>query len=124
MIDEKINAIRSNEVGNSSLAALRENSVIIQSMLRPDLSYQISDSGEVLSTLWAVTDEDLWADTRRHISKGEIARMAATSWNDDTRLDWLLKLAQASGLSLDLLEAYTRPLFDNIEPAIPTEKAA
>ena len=115
MIDEKINAIRSKEIEHSSLATLGTQGLIIQSMLRPDLSYQISKAGKVLSTYWAITREDLWADTRRQISKGELARMKALPWVDDSRLTWLLSAAQSSGLSLDLLEAYTRPLFSETE---------
>ena len=115
MIDEKINAIRSKEIEHSSLATLGTQGLIIQSMLRPDLFYQISKAGKVFSTYWAITREDLWADTRRHISKGELARMKALPWVDDSRLTWLLNAAQSSGLSLDLLEAYSRPLFSETE---------
>ena len=115
MIDEKINAIQAKEIEAVALASLGNDCLIIRSMLRPDLSYQISKAGKVLSTYWAITREDLWADTRRQISKGELARMKALPWGDDSRLAWLLNAAQSSGLSLDLLESYTRPLFSEIE---------
>ena len=121
MIDEKINAIRSKEIEYPPLATLGTQGLIIQSMLRPDLSYQISKEGKVISTYWAITREDLWADTRRHISKGELARMKTLPWEGDARLDWLLQVAKTSGLSLDLLESYTRPLFNN---ATQMEQAA
>ena len=118
MIDEQINAIRLDEIGVTPTASLGRDSLIIQSMLRPDLSYQLSFDGKIVSTYWAITREDLWADTRRHISKGEIARMKAMRWDSEDRLDWLLKAAKSSGLSLDVLEDYTRPLFDNTKAEI------
>ena len=121
MIDEQINALRSEDIGPTPLASMGGGNLIIQSMLRPDLSYQLSCEGEVISTYWAVTREDLWADTRRHISKGELARMKTLPWEGDARLDWLLQVAKTSGLSLDLLESYTRPLFNE---ATPLEQAA
>ena len=121
MIDEKINAIRSKEIEYPPLATLGTQGLIIQSMLRPDLSYQISKAGKIISTYWAITREDLWADTRRHISKGELARMKTLPWGDDSRLTWLIAAAQSSGLSLDLLESYTRPLFND---ATSLEQAA
>ena len=121
MIDEQINALRSEDIGQTPLASMGGGNLIIQSMLRPDLSYQLSCEGEVISTYWAVTREDLWADTRRHISKGELARMKTLPWGDDSRLTWLIAAAQSSGLSLDLLESYTRPLFND---ATSLEQAA
>ena len=105
------NDYRIEEIGALKLAWLQDDKTLLMvSMLRPDLHFIIS-GGKVKSVIWATTSEELWADTRETIAKGEIERMASMSLVNQERLDWLSAAARQTGIGLERLDRMTRPIF-------------
>lgn len=98
-----------------SPVTVTDNSILVQSMGAPSLSFHLSWAGEVIGTYWDIYDGPcLTATDRAAIEQRELDAMASTDWGQsETRLDWLIKLARGSGLSMDSLEQITRPLFQH-----------
>lgn len=104
--------------------AVAGNSIMVQSMGAPNLDFHLSWTGEVIGTYWDVSDRArLTATDRAAIEQAELDLMASMDWGQsEARLDWLIKLARESGVSMDSLEQITRPLFQHGDPQSVAER--
>ncbi|MGB3455717.1 MAG: hypothetical protein WBG08_04985 [Litorimonas sp.] len=90
---------------------LAENVKVMGGFLRDDMTGTLLD-GLIGAVEWVEAMRSILnIATARALLAGEIAEICHLHWNSEERTDWLIETCKETGVSMDELEARTRPLF-------------